>query len=237
MSNYFVNNSNSSLTSFFSTEIPQTGPTTGYQESNGTDIANLFTLYRSGTRSLCNFLSGTTDIGNYYQRDPLSSVSVCVTNHSGQVVNGVYNMSPWFVSSSQLSTAIWIWDITTAASSAPTFIYIWFYYTFFYSGAANTGTLWAVCDNFGTFFLNQGTGITIDGGWPTSGNRGNISIVNGINYIRVCAYNSGGPAGLLIALLDSDGNTITVTNSNWSISYSSDSTYNSGALIYNSTAT
>lgn len=236
MSNYFVNNS--SLTTFFNTQKPQTGPTTGYNQNDGSYIANLFTLYRSGTRSLCKFLSGTTDIGNYYQRDSLTIAPICVTNYSGTVVNGVYSMTPWNVTSSQMSTAIWIWDRTTAANNAPANQYLWFYYTFYYSGSNNIGTLWAICDDIGTFYLNQGTGIGIDGGWPASGNRGNINIVNGLNYIRVCGYNIDGPAGLLISILDSGGNVVATTNGDWSISGPT-SSYNvpSQALTYNSTAT
>ena len=235
MSNYYVNST--SLTSFFNTQKPQSGPTTGYQQSNGTDIASLFTLYMFGTRSLCKYLSGTTDIGNYYQRDSFTIAPICVT-YGSTTYNGVYNMPPWYVTSSQMSTATWIWDRTTAASDAPVNQYLWFYYTFFYSGAANTGRLWAITDDQGTFYLNQGTGIGISGGWPTSGDRGNISIVNGLNYIRVSAYNQGGPAGLLISILDSGNNKIATTNGNWAISGPT-ANYNtpSQALTYNSTAT
>jgi hypothetical protein len=248
MSNYFVTNSNNtttSLTTFFNTSAPQTGPTTNYQESNGTDIGNLFTLYMFGSRSLCRFLTGTQDIGFYYQRDGFTRASVLTVNRQGQTVNppGVFNMSPWYVSSVQMQLATWIWNLSTAAQSAPINYYLWFYYTFFYSGTSNlTCTLWGVCDNIATFYLNQGTGISMNGGWPATGvnpNRGNITIVPGLNYIRVCAYNldSGSPAGLLIAitLVDSTGSAIVTTNGDWAISNSN--SYDTGALTYNATAT
>jgi hypothetical protein len=81
----------------------------------------------------------------------------------------------------------------------------------------------------------------MNGGWPASGNpnpnRGNITIVPGLNYIRVSAYNlnAGSPAGLLIAILNSSGNTIITTNGNWALSQSN--SYNTGGLTYNATAT
>ena len=224
MSNYLVNNTSTSLNNFYVTTNPQIGPTTNYIQDNGTDIGSNFKLYVYGTRKACNYLSGTTDIGTYYQYDS--------TKASDDL--GAYNIAPWNVTTSQTSNARWIWNNANAASSATAYIYIWFYFTFHYSGSANTGTLYAACDNHSTFYLNGGTGITIDGGWPTT-RQISISIVNGLNYIRVCAYNSGGPAGLLIAINDSKGTNIVNTSSAWVNSISNNGKYNQGEQAFNTT--
>jgi hypothetical protein len=112
---------------------------------------------------------------------------------------------------------------------------IWFYYTFYYSGSTNsTIELWAVTDDVGYFSLNQGGYIDISYGWPVtsvSTYRGYVTVVNGLNYIRVYAYNNGGPAGLLISLYDEyQGGSIATTNGNWAINIGD-------ALPYNPSAT
>ena len=224
MSNYLVNNASTSLNNFYVTTNPQIGPTTNYQQNDGTDIGSNFKLYVYGTRKACNYISGTTDIGTYYQYDSTSGTTTFDL--------GAFNISPWNVSTTQMSNARWIWNNANARTDAPTFVYIWFYFTFNYAGSANTGTLYATCDNFSTFYLNSGTGITINGGWPTA-ITSSISIVNGLNYIRVCAYNSGGPAGLLIAINDSSGTNIVNTSNAWVNTISTNSTYNQGAQPFN----
>jgi hypothetical protein len=224
MSNYLVNNTTTTLNNFYNTTNPQTGPTTNYQQNDGTDVGNNFKLYVYGARTACNYLVGSTDIGTYYQRD---STSGTTTFNLGPA-----NMSPWFVTTTQSQNARWIWNVENANITAPVNVFIWFYFTFFYNGAANTGTLYAACDNIGTFYLNNGTGIDISGGWPTNVTS-SVNIVNGLNFIRVCGYNLGGPAGLLIAISDSSGTNIVNTNGSWVNTISTNNTYNQGAEPFN----
>jgi hypothetical protein len=224
MSNYLVNNTSTNLNNFYVTTNSQIGPTTNYKQNDGTDIGSNFKLYVYGTRKACNYMSGTTDIGTYYQYDSTSGTTTYDT--------GAYNTYPWYISTSQMANARWIWNTANARDSASSYVYIWFYYTFYYSGSANTGTLYSSCDDVGTFSLNGGTGININGGWPTA-RSSSISIVNGLNYIRVCAYNMGGPAGLLIAIYDSNGTNIVNTSTAWVNSVSTNSTYNQGGQPFN----
>jgi hypothetical protein len=56
-----------------------------------------------------------------------------------------------------------------------------------------------------------------------------------LNYIRIAAYNGGtvtNPAGLLVTVRDSAGNTIANSNNDWAVSVSTNNTYNSGSLTY-----
>ena len=166
-----------------------------------------------------NYSINGIDLGNNYQIDTV--------NYAFDL--GGYGISPWNITNTRFANARLIWNDSNGVTSSPGFIYIWFYYSFFYNGATNTGTLFSACDDFATFYISNtsnvaintssgyGNGITINAGSP-GGLTNSITINNGMNYIRVLAYNSnsaGGPASLLISIYDSAGNNIVNTNSDW----------------------
>jgi hypothetical protein len=237
MSRLYTNNI--ALTTRYKTTNAQTGPNTNYKDVV-TDIGNSFKLYMFGSRNICKYYVGIKDIGNYYQFDAYTNAIINDTR-LGSSYSGAYNMPPWNVTETKMQNAKWIWNNSDAANAVAPYVYLWFYYTFFYSGADNTGTLYAVCDNIGTFYLNQGTGIVITSGWPgtnVSADRGNITIKNGLNYIRVSAYNDGpgnNPAGLLVTIVDSNGTAVANSNSDWA--YGTSNAYQAGADTYNTIAT
>lgn len=187
MSNFLVNN-NKMLNTFFIISKPQQGPDTNYKII-GTDIGSQFTLYMHGTRTKCNYQVGGVDLGNYYQID---------------VTNFVYNMgsynftgSPWGILDQKLNNASWIWSTPNAYISAPgsdSGFFYWFYYTFYYSGANNTGTIYVVCDNVCTVYFNNIIVPAITGGgWASAtAPSSSVNIKNGLNYIRIPCYNTGG---------------------------------------------
>jgi hypothetical protein len=222
MANFLVNTTNS-LNTFFITTRAQSGPPTNYTVS-GTDIRNNFKLYMHGTRSKCNYQVGGVDIGTYYQKDT-----------SNFVYNmGVYNFSgcPWLPLDPKLSNAYWIWGLADAYINDPTNYTYWMYYTFYYSGSQNTGTVYLVCDNVCNLYFNSVyiPGVN-GGGWgSTTAPSASITIKNGLNYIRISAYNGGGPAGLICAMYDSSVTNVANSDSNWAYSTGTE-------LAYNSTAT
>ena len=197
-----------------------------YYLTNSNSNLNKLMLYVYGTRTNSSpvFKINGVDIIKYFQQD-----SVTYADELGN-----YTLSPWGTQNARFKYARWIWNDPNAASTASANINLWFYYTFYYSGASNTGTVYGMCDNVANFWFN-GTSIgSIGGGWATgsNGTSYSISIVNGLNYIRVAAYNDGtGAAGLLVTLYDSGGNHITSSSRDWVVTTSS--SYNTGAYTFN----
>jgi hypothetical protein len=241
-SNFRTNNVD--LLNIYKTTNPISLPLDHYLINRSQQLDDKFSLYKFGTRKKSYFLENGVDIGSLFQIDS--------ENFSFEL--GVYSMAPWNMSttSSKFVNAKWIWNISTAATSAPgsgnnPAVFLWYYYTF-YSNTANTGTIYGSIDNQGIIYLNGTAVLSNSGGsWP-NGTNGSINILKGLNYIRVACYNDGidtnntNPAGLLVAVYDSGNNNIANTNSNWSWSQvaSSNNTianYTSGGITFNATAT
>jgi hypothetical protein len=206
-------------------------PFNHYTIGGTVELDDNFSLYMFGTRSLTGFSESGTDLGFYFQVD--------APTYANDL--GAYNVAnPWGgAQGAKFQYARWIWNEAGAIASAVANSYMWYYYTFYYTGAANTGTVYGICDNYAGFYLNGAYVGSMDGGWGTgsNGNSFSISIVNGMNYIRIAAYNGGGPAGLIVALYNSAGTNIVNTNGNWAVATST--TYNdaSTAKTFNATAT
>jgi len=191
------------------------------------------TLYMHGTRTSSNYLINGDDIGRFFQVD----------NFTKAIDLGEYNIaianSTWGGQQSTIfSSARWIWNVAGAISGAPANVYLWFYYTFYYSSASNTGKINVICDSNANVYFNGVDKGAANSGWGQNsvGNEKTITIVNGLNYIRIAAYNYGtvsNSAGLLVTVRDSAGNTIANSNSDWAFSVSTNNTYNSGSLTYN----
>jgi hypothetical protein len=195
--------------------------------TNNRDISNNFTLYMHGTVLPTSFFrTNNTDFGNLLQVDNFTSaIELSPTN--------TYNMGPWNNNETKLAPAKWIWNITGAASSAPANIFLWFYYSFYYNGNQNQGTIYIAADNFSTTYINGGTGIVSNDSFTTRTSV-TFTMLNGFNYIRTSAYNGGStnnPAGLIITVYDSNSIYVCGTNNTWAMSTSS--AYTTGALAYN----
>jgi hypothetical protein len=226
-SNYFLLNED--IGTFYITTLSQPGPP-NYYIQNLVSIFQNTTLYMHGTRRSCNYLMNGVDIGRFYQVD----------NFTQATDLGAYNIaianSTWGGQQSTIfSSARWIWNVAGAIASAPPNVFLWFYYTFYFSSASNTGSINVISDNYSNVYFNGEDKGATNGGYALNsvGNQKSINIVNGLNYIRITAYNGGpgnNPAGLLVTVRDSTGNTIANSNSNWTVSVSS--TYNSGSLTF-----
>jgi hypothetical protein len=197
-----VNNTGVNLKTFFKTSN-QTLPAIGYQ-NNGTALTN-FALYMFGTRTRCNYQHVGTDLSTFYQQDAF--------NNSFDL--GAYNMTPWNLTNTIYQNARWIWASATANIDASGNLdgkYYWFYYTFYYNGSNTSGTLYLSCDNNAVAFFNSNSVLTLandDVGNFNGVNSVSITLIpNGLNYIRIAAYNSGnGNTGT-----GSGGNVVTLTN-------------------------
>lgn len=211
------------------TKYQTTGPgkiLNTFYRTNQIDVSNNFTLYMHGTVLPTSFFrTNNIDIGNLLQVDNFTSaIELSPTN--------TYNMGPWNNTQTNLAPAKWIWNITDAATSAPPNIYLWFYYSFYYTGSQNQGTIYISADNNSTTYMNGGTGIVSN--IFTTSTVQTVTILNGFNYIRTSTYNAGteaNPAGLIIAIYDSNSIYVCGTNNTWAMSTSS--AYNTEALPYN----
>ena len=134
---------------------------------------------------------------------------------------GAYDIAPWSCSNFKDidSTAQWIWYTTGATTNAPTdntpanFQYI-------YLNDTNTtikATLYCIVDNSATIKINNVEQSTKFAGGLGSGPYPHMSIelVPCNNLIEILAMNAGGPAGLLVSVIDEDKKVLFNTDSNW----------------------
>jgi hypothetical protein len=123
---------------------------------------------------------------------------------------GQYNMSPWGGAAKFVDpNAQWIWNLQTAATDAST-VPITFSNQYYNNTATPIDTiLHIIVDDVATVTLN-GTKIgDVRGGWDTlEYPKLPITLQPGNNRIDILATNTGGPAGLLVALVKKSDNTI-----------------------------
>jgi len=180
--------------------------------------------YMHGTRSNTGFKVNGIDIGQYFQQ------TLPFDGSYGYCFEIEYNAFGTVANISDTDAKI-IWPENTGIpQGSDGNVYYWLYYTFYYGGSANTGTMYWRCDDAAYLYFNNAA-------IGNSSNTLSISIVNGLNYIRVAAYNGGGvgpgnPGGFYAALKDSGGNVVAVTNSNWTWSLVP-SAYSTTSLYYN----
>lgn len=139
-----------------------------------------------------------------------------MNSYSNVYVLGPYGMGPWGGSGG--STAKWIWYTPNAQQNAPYDMGspVTFIYAYNYTGTSYLPvTLIAINDNRGVWYLNSKQIGVSEGGWGTGGNKFKIMLSPGINYLQCSASNSGGPAGLLAAVVDNNGNVLITTNADW----------------------
>jgi len=138
-------------------------------------------------------------------------------------VLGPANMAPWYCVNFPVQSAQWIWNIANADANAPVnTLAITFQKVFqFKGGSPVSATIITVTDNYGTLVVNGKTisqQNILGGEWGNnrgSGSRNGITILPGTNIIQIPSYNQGGPAGLLVACEDNNGNILFVSDSSW----------------------
>lgn len=119
----------------------------------------------------------------------------------------------WFIPTEVLS-AKWIWDRTSAGENAPVGEQVHLR-KWFYSPYTGTATLKAGCDDsVGGIWIN-GQLVTSGGISHTLGEIFTINVRQGMNLIHADGRNSGGPAGFLAYILSKDGDVLTKTDSSW----------------------
>jgi len=157
--------------------------------SAGTDqLDDHFSLYMYGTRTNSGFFESNVDIGFYFQVDSISKVKE-IGSYVNSIVGGTANNANYV-------NAKWIWPNYSMEGIDNGFTY-WIYYTFYYSGSANTGTIYGACDDYAYLYFNNTATGSLTGAYASTGatNSYSVRIVNGLNYIRIAAYNGGSTSG------------------------------------------
>ena len=185
------------------------------------------------------YATGYVDEFRYHQKALTTTEIAALYNSNTNPTNPTpYLSTVWGSLPTVFQYAKWIWSMSTSAWYAPSNAdgyYHWFYYTFYFPGAQNTGNLYVAADDYASVYFNN-TNVTniVSGYSTTTATPIAISINNGLNYIRIASYNGGGPAGLICAVYDSGANNIANTNDKWAISMVTNSTYKT-TTTYNNT--
>jgi len=131
---------------------------------------------------------------------------------------GDMGMGPWGGASKFIdSAAQWIWNLKSAVADAPNdpikFSNVYNNTT----GSNMEATLHVIVDNEGTVFLNSTEVKKVAGGWDTETYpRVDLTLKPGYNVIDIVAKNSGGSAGLVMALTKKSDNSILLrSDSSW----------------------
>jgi hypothetical protein len=133
---------------------------------------------------------------------------------------GAFGMAPWYGAASFVDpSARWIWSRSDAASWVPLGGCIAFSSVFVVQASEKTATLHVIVDNFSVVYLNGKKVGTADGGWggPDYPKIANLPLVPyADNNITIAATNVGGPAGIIAALIATQGGRVLArTNSSW----------------------
>jgi len=151
-------------------------------------------------------------------------------------IAGKFGVSGWGSSDYIDPEAYWIWNTPNAASDAAINLSnnigtpILFLGIYNYNCNGNPENcnmanvkIFGMCDDYCKIWVNNSNvdlnnnDMAIGGGWGGNGNTGyNVTFHPGTNYIEVQAYNTGGPAGLLLSFVDSNTNEILFhTDGSW----------------------
>jgi hypothetical protein len=112
--------------------------------------------------------------------------------------------------------AMWIWNEPGATRNAAGGVKIQF------QGACDVtadrnATVHAIVDNHGEVHLNgKYVAIIAEGGWQRRNySRIPIQLISGTNVLTVHCYNAGGPAGLVVSVIDDHGEVLLRSDARW----------------------
>ena len=202
----------------FGNTITQNSITRLYSTSNNINAFNTINL-----PSISNTLSVTQNT-----TQPLNSVFVL----------GAWNISTWGMTTFPDTTALWIYNIPGAASTAPVNQSSPIIFQYTYNNTTNSSisaNIYIVVDDLCGLYINgvQYGSTLISGGWPNAATNVPITIVPGKNIFQIVSINAGAaanPAGLLVTVI---ANSIVLFNSNAAWTYQQPSIGSPNAMSYN----
>jgi hypothetical protein len=190
-----------------------------------TDIVQNRPLYMHGSRNPLGFRINNIDIGHYYQQTPL------IDGSYGYCYNVNTTTIPALL---KASDAAFIWSENN--SLAQTTVSYWLYYTFNYTGSNYSGTMYSYVDDYAVIYLNNIYVANIN--YPNI-NTTSVTLVYGLNYIRVGVFNTAVDSGFIAAIYDGASTPVLVakTSQNWTwsmvdASYTTQYIYPSSSLPF-----
>lgn len=127
---------------------------------------------------------------------------------SPAAVLGAPSMTPWKVTNFKVPTAQWIWNTATAASGAPSGKVQFSQVYNNTSIAPLAASLHIIVDDSALIMLNGVQAGTAVGGYAGPYSQVAMTLQPGWNRVDVIATNSGGPGGLLCALVSASDSTV-----------------------------
>jgi hypothetical protein len=208
--------------------IPNNLAVNKYKNSDGTGFFENAPFYMHGPKYAIGFKVDGVDIGHYLQQSaPFdASYGYCFShNYYAIIFSGQIGTD--FLTFPTTGNPYYIWpenqghknqQIGIAADNAS----YWLYHTFYYSGSENVGYMYAAKDDFACVYFNNVLVISTvsDNAYQKQSDsitKTPITILNGLNYIRVAVYNAAAaaPGAFIASFFDSLNNVLAVTNQNW----------------------
>ena len=207
--------------------IPNNLAVNKYKNSDGTGVLENTPFYMHGSKTAYGFKVDGVDIGHYLQQSqPFDgSYGYCFSNNYYAIVFGG-QIGGTFLKFPTTGNPYYIWPENQGHKNQSigvfaTNVSYWLYYTFYYSGSENFGYMYAAQDNFACVYFNNvlvisTTPLTADSD-QSSQAKTPITILNGLNYIRVAVFNAveNAPGVFVASFFDSSNNAVAVTNQNW----------------------
>ena len=128
---------------------------------------------------------------------------------------GSYSMAPWGSASNFIDPkAQWIWNSQAAATSAPKGTVI-FENQYYNSGSTNiSAVLHIEVDDSAVVNLNGNNLGSASAGYGGGYTQISCQLIPGNNLFKVAATNTGGPAGVLLSLINTQTNTVLLRSDN-----------------------
>ena len=140
----------------------------------------------------------------------LANRDLSLKNTTPSFVLGTAVMGPWGNQNFKDEKAHWVWNIPNAQSNAPAGFYITFKRVWENStGKDIKATIHIVIDDIAKVYLNDSFLQQVSGGWWTPDYpKIPVTISKGKNLFTFMSMNTGGPAGLVYSVIDSNGNVL-----------------------------
>ena len=131
---------------------------------------------------------------------------------------GKIPMAPWGGASNFVdNSAVWIWNVQDAVSTAPLDPVKFSNQYYNSTGAPIDATLHVIVDDKAKITLNGNSVGDAAGGWADNNySKLPITLASGNNLIDITATNEGGPAALIVSLVKkSDGSILLRSDGSW----------------------
>jgi hypothetical protein len=208
--------------------IPNNLAVNKYKNSDGTGFFENTPFYMHGSKTAIGFKVDGIDIGHYLQQSaPFDAGYGYCFSHNYYGTIFANQIGGDFLTFPTTGNPYYIWPENQSHKNQQIGIFTdnasyWLYHTFYYSGSENFGYMYAAKDDFACVYFNN---VLVISTLPVNAYQKQsdpmtktlITILNGLNYIRVAVYNAAvaAPGAFIASFFDSSNTVLAVTNQNW----------------------